>query len=167
VSTRQGEYNFPSNDFQYWWFLGIWKLLSRTYRVANSRKHCKQACGTKMVKMRNHLKQFNALQCRNIKNVLLRLPKLTIRPNEAGNEHNQALIRLIEPRPVSPSLTKPHQASPSLIKPHLALPASPNLTQSCPRSQSDGSIYAYFEEPIWIRHLCLWNRRSLFATLRT
>jgi hypothetical protein len=59
-------------------------------------------------------------------------------------------------------LNWPHQVSHSLFHPH---PASPNVTRSSLRHWSDVQIHAYFEEPVWILNLCLWNQRALFATL--
>ena len=70
--------------------LFIWNITenkknSTQTRVANSLKHHKHGCGTKVLKMRNHLWYFKRHWYRNVKTALLRLPQLPIRLKESGS----------------------------------------------------------------------------------
>jgi hypothetical protein len=94
--------------------------------------------------VRNHLWYLNTLNCHKIKTVLLRLPQLTIRLNEAVSW-------------VTGSFNQPHIPLTSLTKCHIA---SSSLTQSCL------AVSRMVQFMLILRNL-LWSGSmlALFATL--
>ena len=74
ISTKAFALDFPyPHDYK-----------KQACRVANSRKHRKHACGTKILKLRNQLGKIHTHKCREIETVLPKLHQLNNSLNDAG-----------------------------------------------------------------------------------